>query len=105
MGRKLNPLEEAPSDTETNSGLDRIASSRSWSLLQQIAQQLSISPDEFSKTSCHHFVNQIERPTKEAFNPVLALEHLDLLEAFTRIEDPQERLRCLQVVRDAAKVK
>jgi uncharacterized protein (DUF2126 family) len=108
MGRKLTPTEVASSllsDTETNSGIDSITSSRSQSLLQQIAQQLGISPDEFRKAPCPPLPALREHPPKGAFDPVLARESLELIEAFTRIEDPQERLRCLQLVRDAAEGK
>ncbi|TXM76596.1 hypothetical protein FV218_06525 [Methylobacterium sp. WL69] len=106
MGRKLTPTEGAASllsDTETNSEIDSITLSRSRSLLEQIAQQLGISPDEFSKASCPSESAVREHPPKDAFDPVLARERLDLLEAFTCIKDQQERLRCLQIVRDAAK--
>ena len=108
MCRKLPPTEAASSllsGTETNSGISNIASSRSRSLLQQIAQQLGISPDEFIRASCPSQPALREPPPKDAFDSVLTRERLDLLEAFTRIEDPQERLRCLQIVRDAAKGK
>lgn len=108
MGRKLNPIEAASSllsDTESNSGLDRVTSTRSRSLLKQIAQQLGISPDEFTKAPCPPQIALSEHPPKMAFDPVLARESRYLLEAFTLIKDPQERLRCLQLVRDAAEGK
>lgn len=106
MGRKLNALEEGqPPFPIADAGPQGapIWLQRNLELQRRIAEQLGISPDEFFKAPCAPLVAQMEPTPNEAFDPMLARECLDLLEAFTRITEPQERLRCLQIVRNAAK--
>lgn len=105
MGRKLSALEAALMsfpDGEADAGQDRIISTRSQILQQQIAQQLGISPDEFYKASARPRGVQSGGTASIDFDPALSRECLELLDAYMRITDPEQRRRYLQAVREAA---
>jgi hypothetical protein len=104
MGRKLNDLEgaefflsEAEAGRQPRTGL-----SRSQNLQHRIAETLGISVAELrdprETPNAVHSTNSSVRSTDTA----LSRECLELLDAYIRIIDPDERLRCLQIVREAA---
>jgi hypothetical protein len=103
LGRKLNPIEVASSGfPDTNAEPSLILPNRSQLLQQQIAEQLEISPEEFSKAPRLASGAPDGGASSRAFDVALSRECLELLEAFCRITDPEQRRLCLQAVRDAA---
>lgn len=105
MGRKLNPIEAvSPGFCDASAEPSPLTPSRSRLLQQQIAEQLGISSDNFSK---------VPQPTADALEGIIHLgasdlslsrECLELLDAYIRISDPEQRLRCLQAVQEAASI-
>jgi hypothetical protein len=100
MGRKLNAFEEAGhfSSEVGTSRQDRTGLSRNESLQHRIAQQLGISVAELRDPNVVHGASSPARSTDLA----LIRECVELLDAYIHILDPEQRLRCLQAVREAA---
>jgi hypothetical protein len=103
VGRKLNSIETASAVfPDANSAQSPTLSSHSQLLQQRIAQQLGISPDEFFKARVEANTAQTEDASGVAFDIALSRECLELLDAYIRITNPEQRHRCLQLVREAA---
>lgn len=104
MGRKLNALEEiqaTSADFSTNRQEGR-AQLQQERLLERIAEQLGTTTAELGGRPA--FPNAIQSTIDIVRENEFALTRqcADLLKAFVQIQDPQDRLRCLQIVRDAA---
>lgn len=103
MGRKLNSIEAASlAFSDASSAQSPTLSSRSQLLQQQVAQQLGISPDEFLKGRIGAETEQTEDAVAAAFDIALSRECLELVAAYVRIRDAEQRRRCLQAVREVA---
>ncbi|KQP11202.1 hypothetical protein ASF28_09155 [Methylobacterium sp. Leaf99] len=106
MGRKLTALEEIQT-SPTDPDADR-QQGRPWhqqELLERIAYTLGIATAQLSEAPTPP--NAVGPATDRARQGecILTQQCTDLVRAFVEIEDPQDRLRCLQIVRDAAGVK
>ena len=104
MGRKMSPPEaEAFTDGDANllSRKVPISSPHSSKLLSQIAETLGLSEAAFGRYD--PLGSSVSEATRETQMAEIALNRdcLDLIEAYTRIADPEERQRLLQIVRDA----
>lgn len=102
VGRKLNPIEAASSFSDACAEPSSILPSRSQLLQQRIAEQLGVSADEFRKTPQPASVVQKNGTLFGPSDATLSRECLELLDAYIRILDPEQRRRCLQAVREAA---
>ena len=104
MGRKLNSFEEAGlfSPEPVTGSQDQTGLSRAQHLQHRIAEQLGVSVAELSDLSgTSSAMHTVSGPTHSP-DTTLSRECLDLLEAYTRITDPEQRLRCLQAVQETA---
>ena len=104
MGRKLNSFEEAGlfSSEPVAGRHDQAGLSRTQHLQHQIAEQLGVTVAELSDPSgTLNAVRNVSNPTRSADTPSTR-ECLELLEAYTCITDPEQRLRCFQAVQETA---
>lgn len=104
MGRKLNALEEfqaAPGEL----GADQQGGRAKHELLKRIADQLGITVEQLDRPPAPSIAVQPALASKRQSEFDLTQQCVDLIEAFIRIQDPQDRLRCLKIVRDAALAK
>ena len=106
MGRKLTALEDAQSAL-TDSDLDRqeYRAQLRQDYLERIADQLGVTTAQLSELPDPSSAIQPAIDAVRQSELVLAQQCRDLVEAFLRIQDPQDRLRYLQIVRDAALTK
>jgi hypothetical protein len=104
MGRKLNAFEEASfSSPETGvSRQDPTSLSRSQELQHQIASQLGVPVAQLRAPSDLPNAVSIADDPSRGLDTALSRECVDLIEAYTRIKDPAQRLRYLRMVRRAA---
>ncbi|MCK2056412.1 hypothetical protein [Methylobacterium sp. 37f] len=103
MVRKPNRIEGASSGfPDASEEPSAIRPSRSQLLQQRIAEQLGLSPEAFSTAPVPASGAPNGCPPSGAFEIGLSHECLELLEAYSRIKDPEQRRRCLQAVREAA---
>ena len=104
MGRKLNSFEEAGlfSPEPVAGRQNQAGLSRTQHLQHRIAEQLGVSVAELSDHSgTLNAMHNVSDPTHST-DRALSRECLDLLEAYSRITDPEPRLRCLRAVQEAA---
>jgi hypothetical protein len=105
MGRKLNALEEIQA-SHTDPDADR--QGRAWvqqQLLMRIADTLGITTAQLGELpNASSAVQSAIYPARQG-EFILTQQCRDLIEAFTQIHDPQDRLRCLQFVREASLTK
>ena len=104
MGRKMSPPEAeafADSDASLLSGKAPISSPHSSKLLSQIAEALGLPETTFSRSNTQG--SSVSETAHETQTPEITLNRdcLDLIEAYARISDPEERQRLLKIVRDA----
>lgn len=103
VGRKLNPIEAVSSGfSDAGAEPSSILPNRGQLLQQRIAKQLGVSADEFSKAPRLASVAQKNGAVVGPSDATLSRECLELIDAYTRITDPEQRRRCLQAVREAA---
>lgn len=106
MGRKLNTLEEvqaAFADSEENQQGAQAQSQKQH--LERIAHTLGITTAVLrGHPAPPNAIRPASDPTRQN-EIVLAQQCVDLVKAFAEIQDPQARLHCLKIVRDAAEVK
>jgi hypothetical protein len=105
MGRKLTPSEEAHSffpDRHIELERGSVNLQHNQDLQRQIAEQLGVTVAQLRDPDL--MPNAVDNRTypSPAAETALSRECLYLLEAFMRITDPNERLRCLQIVQEAA---
>lgn len=106
MGRKLNALEEiqaalANSDAERLEGRAQLRQH----FLERIANELGITVAQLGELPDPSTAVQPAIDATRQSDLVLTQQCADLVKAFVQIQDPQDRLRCLQIVRDAALAK
>jgi hypothetical protein len=104
MGRKLNAFEEAsfPSLETDLTRQDQVSVSRNQHLQHQIAKQLGVPVAQLRAPGDIPNAVHIADGPSPGLDTALSRECVDLIEAYTRITDPAERLRCLRMVRRAA---
>lgn len=105
MGRKLSPAEAAAFARDGTSlpGQKADASSSHGSELQsRIAEVLGFSVADFLDRSDFGNGTQDTSHAGQTAEMALTRDCLDLIEAFGRVEDAEERQRILKMVRDAA---
>ncbi|WP_156634071.1 hypothetical protein [Methylobacterium sp. Leaf113] len=102
MDRKLNLVDATSSASSDASSEGKLLPSNRKRLLQeQIAEKLGISPDAFSTVPRSVSGGLGAGMPVEGYDVALSRECLELLDAYCRIADPEQRRRCLQIVRDA----
>lgn len=106
MGRKLNALEEIQNslaDPRVDQQGPQAQVQQQY--LERIADTLGINIAELGAHPAPPNAIQplIDMTRQNEF--VLTQQCADLVRAFVEIQEPQDRLRCLQIVRDAAGVK
>lgn len=104
MGRKMSPPEAEAftnGDASLSSGKAPTPSPYSSKLLSQIAEALSVPEAALSRSSSP--LSGVSEAGHETQTAEFAMNRdcLDLIEAYTRISDPEERQRLLKIVRDA----
>lgn len=105
MGRRLNALEElqasfAQFDADRQQGRAQLRQH----YLERIADTLGITIAELGEAPA---LPRAVEPTTDSARPdefILTQQCRDLIEAFSRVQDPQDRLRCLEIVREAARI-
>ncbi|MGU3363066.1 hypothetical protein ACLBWX_22405 [Methylobacterium sp. M6A4_1b] len=104
MGRKLNPLEGDPFTEGDASipGKERSVSSSSLNIQTQIAEALGLPVSAFDLSGDRNGNAQEACDEDQAAEIAMSRDCLDLIKAYTRISDPDERQRLLKIVRDAA---
>jgi hypothetical protein len=105
MGRKLTPLEEAHSSfPDRHIGPERgsVNPQHNQDLQRQIAEQLGVTVAQLRDPVLMPNAVDNRNHAFQAAETAMSRECLDFIEAFMRITDPNERLRCLQIVREAA---
>jgi hypothetical protein len=107
MGRKLSSAEADAftKDATTVSGQKvEVSSSYGSALQSRIAEALGLSVADLLHQSASEVDTQEAAQKGQAAEVALTRGCLDLIEAFTRVEDPKERQRLLKMVRDAAQM-
>jgi hypothetical protein len=102
--------EAPPSEEAHSSFLDRhigpeqgsVNPQHNQDLQRQIAEQLGVTVAQLSDPVLMPNAVDNRNHLFPAAETALSRECLSLIEAFTRITDPNERLRCLQIVREVA---
>jgi hypothetical protein len=105
MGRKLTPFEEAHSAfPDKHIGRERgsVSLQHNQDLQRQIAEQLGATVAQLRSPDLLPNAVDNRNDHSRAAETALSRECSELIAAFTRITDPNERLRCLQIVRKAA---
>lgn len=104
MGHKLDASEGArsfPPEPDVD-GHDQVISDLRQDLQNRIAQQLGISAAELRDPGeTPNAVHSASNPFQST-DTALSRECLELLDAYIRIADPEQRRRCLHAVRDVA---
>lgn len=107
MGRKLTREDERSSpadpDADRQGAHDRLQHRRQ--LLDEIAEQLGITATQLCGQPAPSGAVESARDGSRPSELVVSQQCADLIEAFIRIRDPEDRLRCLQFVRDTASAK
>ena len=106
VGRKLNAVEElqasiGASDADRLEGRARLQQQ----LLERIADTLGIAVAQLGELPDASSAVQPAIDTARQGELILTQQCKDLVEAFVQIQDPQDRLRCLQIVREASLTK
>lgn len=106
MGRKLNALEEIQTSL-SDPGVDQLGPQAQvqQQYLKRIADTLGITIAELGGHPAPPNAIQPAIDLVRQNELVLAQQCTDLVKAFVEIEDLQDRLHCLQIVREAAGVK
>lgn len=100
MGRKLNALEEIQASNAEQEA--RRAKSAQQGLLERIAGTLGVTAAQLSEPSPVSGSGQAALDIMRQDSFALAQQCRELVKAFLEIPDPQDRLRCLEIVRAAA---
>jgi hypothetical protein len=107
MGRKLSS-DEAEAFVNDATSLPNmkveVPSSYAPALQSRIAEALGLSVADLLHRSASGIDTQEAAHEGQAAEMALTQDCLDLIEAFTRVEDPEERQRLLKMVRDAARM-
>ena len=106
VGRKLNAVEElqasiGASDADRLEGRARLQQQ----LLERIADTLGIAVAQLGELPDASSAAQPAIDTARQGELILTQQCRDLVEAFVQIQAPQDRLRCLQIVREASLTK
>lgn len=103
MGRKLNALEEIQASNAMQEASR--AKCAQQGLLERIAGTLGVTAAQLSEPSPVSGGGQaaVEIARQDSF--ALVQQCRELVRAFLEIQDPQDRLRCLEIVRAAADTK
>lgn len=106
VGRNLNALEElsaalGASDADRREGRPRLQQH----LLERIANTLGITAAQLGDLPAASSAVQPAIDPARQGELILTQQCRDLVEAFVKIQDPQDRLRCLQVVLEASSTK
>jgi hypothetical protein len=106
MGRKLSPAEADAftKDVTSLSGQKAEVSSYGSALQSRIAEALGLSVADLLHRSASGADTQVAVHEGQAAEMALTRDCLDLIEAFARVEDPEERQRLLKMVQDAAQM-
>lgn len=106
MGRKLNAVEELQASIEA-SDADRLEGRArlQQQLLERIADTLGIAVAQLGELPDASSAAQPAIDTARQGELILTQQCRDLVEAFVQIQAPQDRLRCLQIVREASLTK
>lgn len=105
MGRKLT-LADGESFTEDGmrslDGERSVGSSSARRLQAQIAEALGLPVEALIWPSLPHSNHQKTAREAQAAEIMMSRDCSDLIQAYARITDPEERQRLLKIVRDAA---
>lgn len=107
MGRKLTLEDErsSPADPDADRQGAHARLQRRRQLVDEIAEQLGITATQLGERPAPSGAVEPAPDDSRPSELVVSQQCADLVEAFIRIRDPQDRLRCLQFVRDIAPVK